>query len=83
MKRLIGAAVCSLHKSKMLAPTTGALVGAVFSGVPGAIAGAGLAGAVAKSFQGWSGCRMETVIKIAMMFEHLRPPQVIHSLLAR
>jgi hypothetical protein len=51
MKRLIRAAVCSLHKSKMLTPTTGALVGAVFSGVPGAIAGAGLAGAVAKSFR--------------------------------
>jgi hypothetical protein len=39
-----------LHKAKLLAPTTGVLVGAIISGIPGAIAGAGFAGAIAKSF---------------------------------
>jgi hypothetical protein len=42
----------------MLVPTTGALLGAVIFGVPGAIAGAGLAAAIAKSFEDdWAAVR--------------------------
>jgi hypothetical protein len=47
---LVRAALYGFFKLKILAPTTGALVGAVLSGVPGAIAGAGLTAAIAKSF---------------------------------
>ena len=39
MARLMHAAIHALQKLKLLAPTTGALVGAIVSGIPGAIAG--------------------------------------------
>jgi len=47
-----------LHKTKILAPATGALVGAVLSGIPGAIACAALAAAITKSFaDDWAAIR--------------------------
>ena len=58
MLSLLRTAIHALHKLKMLAPTTGALIGAVVSGVPGAIVVAALTAAIAKSFaDDWSAVR--------------------------
>ena len=58
MLRLVRGAIRGLDKLNMLVPTTGALIGAVISGVPGAIAGTGVAAAIAKSFaDDWAAVR--------------------------
>ncbi len=56
--RLLGTAIHGLRKLKLFAPTTGALLGAIVSGVPGAIVGAGLAAAITKSLaDDWANVR--------------------------